>query len=72
MFGRVIRCKKDRGFCFIKGEDDNMYFCHFSNTDDGLLEVGYLVHFHVAYDKKNDRTQAKNVQVVDSWYRAYK
>ena len=72
MQGRVIKCKKEKGFAFILGEDMNSYYCHFSNVDDGTLEVGYLVDFRLAYDWKKDRVQAKDVKVVDSWYRSKK
>lgn len=71
MVGRVIRCKKDKGYAFIRAEDNNIYFCHFSNTDDGVLDVGYQVSFRVAYDWKLDNVQAKDVKIIDSWYRAY-
>lgn len=73
MLGRVITCRKDKGYAFIKAEEDNnTYFCHFSKVDDGILESGYLVDFKVGYDWKNDRPYAKNVQIVDSWYRSCK
>lgn len=72
MLGRVIKCKKDKGYAFILGNDKNTYFCHFSNVADGTLENGYMVDFRVAYDKQNDNVQAKDVKVVDSWYRACK
>jgi len=70
MLGRVIRCIKDKGYAFIKTEDDNTYFCHFSKVADGTLEVGYQVDFAIGFDYKNDRPYAKNVRIVDSWYRS--
>lgn len=71
MIGRVTNCKRDKGYCFVKDRDTgNSYFCHFSNTDDGTLENGYLVDFKVMYDWKTDRTYAKDVKVIDAWYRS--
>lgn len=65
MVGRVIKCVKDKGYCFIQdANSDNVYFCHFKNTDDGILSKGYLVNFRVSYDYKTDRVQAKDVKVV--------
>ena len=73
MLGRVIKCRKDKGYAFIRADDDsNIYFCHFSKVDDGMLEIGYHVSFVIGFDYKNDRPYAKNVQIVDSWYRSYK
>lgn len=72
MLGRVIRCKNDKDYAFILGSDKNTYFCHFSNVDDGTLEVGYMVDFRVSYNKQNDSVSAKDVKVVDSWYRSCK
>lgn len=71
MIGRVTSCKRDKGYCFIREHDTgNSYFCHFSKTDDGTLDSGYLVEFKVGYDFKNDRAYAKEVKVIDSWYRS--
>ena len=70
MLGRVIRCKKDKGYAFILGNDKNTYFCHFSNVDDGTLEIGCLVNFRVSYNKQSDSVSAKDVKVIDSWYRS--
>lgn len=70
MQGRVCSCNKEYGYCFIKDKaTGNHYFCHFSNTDDGELDNGYLVDFIVSYDWKNDKVQAKNVKVIESWSR---
>ena len=73
MLGRVTNCKRGKEYCFIKDmRDENVYFCHFSCAGDEILENGYLVNFRVAYDWKNDRVQAKDVKVIDAWYRSKK
>jgi len=73
MLGRVITSKPDSNYAFIKSMDDsNTYFCHFSAVDDGFLDVGYLVEFNVGYDWKHKKSKAKDVKVVDSWYRMEK
>ena len=68
MIGRVCKCKKDKGYCYIKEHvTGNVYYCQFSDTDDGKLENGYLVNFHVFYDWKHDRAKARDVKVIDAW-----
>lgn len=67
MIGKVIGCKKDKGYCFIRDQSGNTYFCHFKNTDDGKLENGYVVDFHVVHDWRKDKPQAKNVKVISAW-----
>lgn len=67
MTGRVIKSFKDQGYGFIKDTaSDNVYFCHFTNTDDGSLSRGVLVNYRVAYDYKKDCVQAKDVKVIQA------
>ena len=67
-----MNCKKNKGYCLIKDlQSGNLYFFKFSNADENL-ENGYLVNFRVAYDWKNDRVSAKDVCVIDAWYRTRK
>lgn len=68
MVGRVCKCRKDKGYCYIKDNlTGNTYFCQFANTYDGILENGYLVDFHVFYDWKHDVAKAKDVKVIEAW-----
>lgn len=45
MYGRVTKYFPDRGYGFIRGEDNNSYFIHHSQLNGEHIERGYYVSF---------------------------
>mmetsp|Transcript_56226 Transcript_56226/g.91000 ORF Transcript_56226/g.91000 Transcript_56226/m.91000 type:complete len:180 (-) Transcript_56226:148-687(-) len=65
--GRVIRWNSDKGFGFIKpDEDGDDLFAHVSSLMDGEGSVrdGDEVRFKIEYDDRKGKDRATNVEVV--------
>lgn len=65
MYGRVTKYFQDKGYGFIRGEDNNSYFIHRSNLDGEYIERGYYVSFKPFQSDRSDYN-AKNVMVIDA------
>ena len=65
MYGRVSKYFTDRGYGFIRGEDNNSYFVHHSQLNDEHIERGYYIFFK---QYKTDRSDfnAGNISVIET------
>ncbi len=45
MYGRVTKYFTDRGYGFIRSEDNNSYFVHHSQLKGEHIDRGYYVSF---------------------------
>lgn len=65
MYGRVTKYFPDKGYGFIRGEDNNSYFVHCSKLKGEHIERGYYVSFK---PYRNDRSDfnAGNVAVIEA------
>lgn len=64
VYGRVTKYFHDKGYGFIKGEDDNSYFIHASKLYGEYIDRGYYVFFKPYADDRSD-FNAKNVNVIE-------
>lgn len=64
MYGRVTKYFQDRGYGFIRGEDNNSYFVHCSKLYGEQIERGYYVSFEPYQDERSDYN-AKEVHVIE-------
>lgn len=64
MYGRVTKYFHDKGYGFIRGEDNNSYFVHHSQLKGELIERGYYVSFK---PYKTDRSDfnAGSIAVIE-------
>ena len=65
MYGRVSKYFYDRGYGFIRGEDNNSYFIHHSNLNGEYIAKGYFVFFKPFQNDRSDYN-AKNVTVIEA------
>lgn len=65
MTGKVTRYFEEKGYGFIRGEDNKTYFIHSSKLDGEHIERGYLVFFKPFNNDRND-CNARDVIVIDS------
>lgn len=71
MFGTVTKYFEDKGYGFIRGENDKTYFVHWSKLNGEYVERGYLVNFDVYSDDRADN-KAMNISVIEATERKYK
>lgn len=64
MYGRVTKYFPDRGYGFIRGEDNNSYFVHHSQLKGEYIQRGYYVSFK---PYKTDRSDfnAGDIAVIE-------
>lgn len=64
MYGRVTKYFTDRGYGFIRSEDNNSYFVHHSQLKGEHIERGYYVSFK---PYKTDRSDfnAGDIAVIE-------
>lgn len=65
MIGKVTRYFEEKGYGFIRGEDNKTYFVHASKLNGEHIERGYLVFFKPFSNDRNDYN-ARDVIVIDS------
>ena len=65
MYGRITKYFHDKGYGFIRGEDNNTYFIHHSKINGGYLEPGYYVFFKPFQSDRSDYN-AKNIVVIET------
>lgn len=64
MYGRVTKYFPDRGYSFIRGEDNNSYFIHHSQLNGEHIERGYYVSFKPYKTDRSDYS-AGNIAVIE-------
>ena len=64
MYGKVTKYFTDRGYGFIRGEDNNSYFVHHSQLNNEHIERGYFVFFKPFSNDRSD-FNAGNVLVIE-------
>ena len=64
MYGRVTRYFHDRKFGFIRGDDGNTYFVHYSNLSGEYIDSGYYVSFRPFQNDRSDYN-AENIMVIE-------
>lgn len=65
MYGRVTRYFTDKGYGFIRGEDNNSYFVHHSQLKGELIEKGCYVSFKPYRTDRSD-FNAGNLYVIEA------
>lgn len=65
MYGRVTKYFTDRGYGFIRGEDNNSYFVHHSQLKGENIEKGYYVSFK-SYKTDRSDYNAGNISVIET------
>ena len=65
MIGKVTRYFEDKGYGFIRGEDNRQYFVHWSKLNGEHIERGYLVFFNVFANDRSDNN-AMDITVIES------
>lgn len=63
MYGRVTKYFHDKGYGFIRGEDNNIYFIHQSKLNGEYIAPGYYVSFKPFQNDRSDYN-AKNLVVI--------
>ena len=63
MYGRVTKYFHDKGYGFIRGEDNNTYFIHHSKLNGKYIAPGYYVFFNPFQSDRSDYN-AKNIIVI--------
>ena len=71
MYGHVTKFLHDRKFGFIRGEDGNTYFIHYSQLNGEYIDSGYYVFFKPFQNDRSDYN-AKNITVIEATERRYK
>jgi CspA family cold shock protein len=67
--GTVVRMIRDRGFGFIRGEDDREIFFHHSSLPRGVfdsLSEGQPLEYEIETDAQGRGERARDVRLVDS------
>lgn len=65
MYGRVTKYFTDRGYGFIRGEDNNSYFVHQSQLKGEHIERGYYVFFKQFSNDRSD-FNAGRISVIEA------
>lgn len=65
MYGRVTRYFHDKGYGFIRGEDNNTYFIHHSKLNGEYIAPGYYVSFKPFQNDRSDYN-AKNIMLIEA------
>ncbi|GFI22520.1 cold shock protein 1 [Lachnospiraceae bacterium] len=65
MYGRVTNYFTDRGYGFVRGEDNNSYFVHHSQLKEECMERGYYVSFKIFSNNRSDYN-ARDIVVIES------
>jgi len=65
MIGKVTRYFVEKGYGFIRGEDNKTYFIHSSKLNGECIRPGYLVFFKSFANDRNDYS-ARDIIVIDS------
>lgn len=65
MYGRVTKYFPDKGYGFIRGEDNNSYFVHHSQLKGENIEKGYYVSFK-SYKTDRSDYNAGNISVIET------
>lgn len=65
MIGKVTRYFEEKGYGFIRGEDNKTYFIHASKLNGERIQPRYLVFFKPFSNDRNDYN-ARDVIVIDS------
>lgn len=65
MYGKVTKYFTDRGYGFIRGEDNNSYFVHHSQLNNEHIERGYYVFFKPYKTDRSDYN-AGNISVIET------
>lgn len=65
MYGRVTKYFPDKGYGFIRGEDNNSYFVHHSQLKGENIEKGYYVSFK-SYKTDRSDFNAGNISVIEA------
>ncbi|KEZ90131.1 cold-shock protein [Lacrimispora celerecrescens] len=65
MIGRVTKYFEDKGYGFIRGDNNQTYFIHQSKLNGEHVECGYLVYFDVCTDDRADN-KAMNISVIEA------
>lgn len=65
MYGRVTKYFPDKGYGFIRGEDNNSYFVHHSQLKGENIEKGYYVSFK-SYKTDRSDYNAGNISVIEA------
>ena len=65
MYGKVIQYFRRRNYGFIRGEDNNTYFIHQSNTNGEYLEPGYYLFFKPFQNDRSD-CNAKIISIIET------
>lgn len=65
MYGRVTKYFHDKGYGFIRGEDNNTYFIHHSKLNGEYITPGYYVFFKPFQSDRSDYN-AKNITVIEA------
>lgn len=65
MYGRVTRYFHDRKFGFIRSEDGNTYFIHYTKLNGEYIDSGYYVFFKPFQNDRSDYN-ARNVMVIEA------
>lgn len=71
MFGTVTKYFEDKGYGFIRGENGQTYFTHWSKLKGEHVERGYLVYFNMYSDDRADN-KAMNISVIEATERECK
>ena len=65
MYGHVTRYFHDRKFGFIRAEDGNTYFIHYTKLNGEYIDSGYYVFFKPFQNDRSDYN-ARNVMVIEA------
>lgn len=65
MIGKVTRFFEEKGYGFIRGEDNKTYFIHASKLNGEHIQPGYLVFLKPFTTDRSD-CNARDVIVIDS------
>lgn len=64
MYGRVTKYFHDKGYGFIRGEDNNSYFVHHSQLKGEVIERGHYVFFKPYRTDRSDYN-AGSIAVIE-------
>ena len=64
MFGTVTRYFRDKGYGFIRGQNEKTYFVHKSDLNGEYIDKDYYVSFKPYHTKKGDK--AEEIIVVEA------
>ena len=64
MYGKVTQYFRKRNYGFIRGEDGNTYFIHYTNQNGEYLSPGYFVYFKPFQNDRSDYN-AKNITMIE-------